>query len=91
MNDLMDMHAHAVNVVLFPHPHAARCVPYTESLGTRLYIVKHVFKVALFPGLQSPNAVEGLVKLLRRMTSGGRWVYIWVDVGWTLGGVALPV
>ena len=26
--------------------------------------------LASFPGLQSPNAVEGLVKLLRRMTSG---------------------
>ena len=25
------------------------------------------------------------------MTSGRRWVYIWVDVGWTSGGVALPV
>ena len=37
--------------------------------------------LALFPGLQSPNAVEGLVKLLRRMTSGRRWVYIPVDVG----------
>ena len=29
--------------------------------------------VALFPGLQSPNAVEGLVKLLHRMTSGRCW------------------
>ena len=28
--------------------------------------------LASFPGLQSPNAVEGLVKLVRRMTSGGR-------------------
>ena len=28
--------------------------------------------LASFPGLLSPNAVEGLVKLLRRMTSGGR-------------------
>ena len=30
--------------------------------------------VASFPGLQSPNAVlvEGLVKLVHRMTSGGR-------------------
>ena len=27
--------------------------------------------IASFPGLQSPNAVEGVVKLLRRMTSGG--------------------
>ena len=34
--------------------------------------------IASFPGLQSPNAV---VKLLHRMTSGRRWVYIWVDVG----------
>ena len=37
--------------------------------------------LASFPGLQSPNAVEGLVKLLRRMTSGRCWVYIPVDVG----------
>ena len=27
--------------------------------------------LASFPGLLSPNAVEGLVKLVRRMTSGG--------------------
>ena len=27
--------------------------------------------LASFPGLQSPYAVEGLVKLVRRMTSGG--------------------
>jgi len=40
--------------------------------------------LASFPGLQSPNAVEGLVKLLRRMTSGRRWVYIRVDV-WRRG------
>ena len=32
--------------------------------------------VASFPGLQSPNPVEGLVKLLCRMTSGRRWVDI---------------
>ena len=50
-----------------------------------------LFRLASFPGLQSPNAVEGLVKLLRRMTSGRRWVYIWVDVGWMSGGMALPV
>ena len=40
--------------------------------------LKRVFKypqslLASFPGLQSPNAVEGLVKLLRRMTSGIHW------------------
>ena len=44
-----------------------------------------------FPGLQSPNAVEGLVKFIRRMTSGRHWIDVgdrrWVDVG----GVALPV
>ena len=28
--------------------------------------------LASFPGVLSPNAVEGLVKLVRRMTSGGR-------------------
>ena len=40
-------------------------------------------KLASFPGLQSPYAVEGLVKLIRRMTSGRRWRYDrrWVDVG----------
>ena len=31
-------------------------------------------EIASFPGLLSPNAVEGLVKLVRRMTSDGRWV-----------------
>ena len=30
-----------------------------------------------FPGLQSPNTVEGLVKLLHRMTSGGR-LEVWL-------------
>ena len=29
--------------------------------------------LASFPGFQSPNAVEGLVKFLRRMTSGRCW------------------
>ena len=29
--------------------------------------------IASFPGLQSPYAVEGLVKLIRRMTSVRRW------------------
>jgi len=33
--------------------------------------------IASFPGLQSPYAVEGLVKLVRRMMSGRRWI----DVG----------
>ena len=33
----------------------------------------------------SPNARGG--KTLRRMTSGRRYRY-WVDVGWTMGGVA---
>ena len=37
--------------------------------------------LASFPGLQSPNAVEGLVKLIRRMTSGRRWVYIYGGMG----------
>ena len=36
--------------------------------------------LASFPGFQSPNAVEGLVKLLRRMTSGRRW-YIYIRGG----------
>ena len=30
--------------------------------------------IASFPGLQSPNTVEGLVKLLRRMMSGRRCI-----------------
>ena len=42
-----------------------------------VFIVKEGVYVASFPGLQSPNTVEGLVKLLCRMTSGRRWV----DVG----------
>ena len=29
---------------------------------------ENILSLASFPGLQSPNAVEGLVKLLRRMT-----------------------
>ena len=46
--------------------------------------------ISLVPRPSTPNAVEGLVKLLRRMTSGRqtlgiymgrRWGYIWVDVG----------
>ena len=36
---------------------------------------------SLVPMPSTPNAVEGLVKLLRRMMSGRRWVYIPVDVG----------
>ena len=55
-----------------------------NSLLARERFVSYVRKdgkIASFPGLQSPNAVEGLVRLLRRMTSGRCWVYIWVDVG----------
>ena len=43
----------------------------------------HQKVLASFPGLQSPNAVEGLVKLLCRMTSGGRleaWHFRWTAV-----------
>ena len=58
--------------------------PTPCGLGTRLDSIILALVVALFPGLQSPNAVEGLVKLLRRMTSSRRWVYIWVDV-WRRG------
>ena len=60
-------------------------VPERGSLGTRLRLgggggggggsgheTEAEEVVASFPGLQSPNAVEGLVKLLRRMTSGRR-------------------
>ena len=43
--------------------------------------------LASFPGLQSPNAVEGLVKLLRRMTSGGR-LEAWLCM--QLTGSAMP-
>ena len=49
---------------------------FRESLGMRLSFWE-LWKVALFPGLLSPNAVESLVKLIRRMTSGRRWI----DVG----------
>ena len=40
-------------------------------------------EVASFPGLLSPNAVEGLVKPVHRMTSGGRleaWHFWWTAV-----------
>ena len=40
--------------------------------GNETAIELHYTHVASFPGLQSPNAVEGLVKLLRRMTPGRR-------------------
>ena len=62
---------------------------YSKALSHETQFEVHMTKlqytVASFPGLLSPNAVEGLVNLLRRMTSGGRWVYIymggrWVDV-----------
>ena len=36
------------------------------------YVAECIKVLASFPGFLSPNAVEGLVKLLRRMTSGGR-------------------
>ena len=55
------------------------------SLGMRLTQQLHPISLASFPGLQSPNAVEGLVKLICRMASGRRWRYTlgrrWVDVG----------
>ena len=40
----------------------------------RFLIACSILQLASFPGLQSPNAVEGLVKLLRRMTSGRRCI-----------------
>jgi len=56
------------------------------SLGMRLYSgISQDTRPALlasFPGL-SPNAVEGLVKVVRRMTSGGRleaWHFRWTAV-----------
>ena len=55
------------NANIWPHKHL--------SFLTGLSLL-----LASFPGLQSPNVVEGLVKLVRRMTSGG-----------TSGGVALLV
>ena len=68
--------------------HLMSCT-YTKL--SRGILVNHRQLLASFPGLQSPNAVEGPVKLLHRMTSGRRWVYIRVDVGWKSAGVALPV
>ena len=43
-----------------------------RSLGMRLTKCTCRINLVSFPGLQSPNAVEGLVKLVRRMTWGGR-------------------
>ena len=44
-------------------------------------VLQCVGMVASFRGLQSPNAVEGLVKFLRRMTSGRRTLdRRWVDM-----------
>ena len=43
-----------------------------NASGNENSLLLPVTCVASFPGLQSPNAVEGLVKLLHRLTSGGR-------------------
>ena len=43
-----------------------------EEKGESPVIEHSMAYLASFPGLQSPNAVEGLVKLLCRMTSGRR-------------------
>ena len=56
------------------------CVAYDVVVHMKIDLYKrttvstiHLCKcIASFPGLLSPNAVEGLVKLLCRMTSGGR-------------------
>ena len=42
---------------------------YTLSHGSQIFC----FILASFPGLLSPNALEGLVKLVRRMTSVDVW------------------
>ena len=44
-------------------------LPHKEEPGNKANML---LWVASFPGLLSPNTVEGLVKLLRRMRSGGR-------------------
>ena len=44
-----------------------------EEKGESPVIEHSMAYLASFPGLQSPNAVEGLVKLLRRMMSGRRY------------------
>ena len=58
-----------------------------ERPGNEAKVHGSIYSLASFPGLQSTaNAVEGLVKLLRRMTSGGR------EGGRrTFGGVVLSV
>ena len=47
---------------------------FTNRFVNRFLNRFSVFTLASFPGLQSPNTVEGLVKLIRRMTSGRRYV-----------------
>ena len=52
-------------------PPLAQCCVFGASALIKCPLLLLV--VASFPGLQSPNAVEGLVKLPCRMTSGRRW------------------
>ena len=49
-----------------PHSHLE------EILGMRLSVCLAPRFLASFPGLLPPNTVEGLAKLVHRMTSGGR-------------------
>ena len=56
-----------------PRKEATLCL--VSSPDVIMYITSSI-TIASFPGLQSPNAVEDLVKLLHRMTSGKRWVDI---------------
>ena len=53
-------------VALVPFP------SYVGKTGNEASVAYHCDCIASFPGLLSPNAVEGLVKLIRIMTSGGR-------------------
>ena len=63
-------------VCTLPHSWATRL-----GTGNEIVTIHSTNHLASFPGLRSPNMVEGLVKLLRRMTSGRCWVYILLDVG----------
>ena len=51
------------------HIHVLVSYPEGES-GNKTSHILACETSASFPGLLSPNAVEGLVKLVRRMTSG---------------------
>ena len=58
----------------WPYVHYDGLVSFPDQPGNETNDSSTQVHLASFPGLQSPYAVEGLVKLLRRMTSGRRCI-----------------